>query len=634
MATVLETLPLVRTKLQRPRLRENLVARPRLLEQLRTGLNCKLTLVSAMAGSGKSTLLNQWLEDCPYPSVWLSLDERDNDLAVFLTYLIGAMQTVFPGACGRTLSSLESSRELRPEGIMASLINEMEEIPLTLAESAPEQRGAFPRILILVLDDYHRISDPAILQAMSLLIEHLPKGVHLTLASRTDPVLPIPLLRARGEIMELRAADLRFTPEEVESFLTVTFGLELSREAVGVLQAETEGWIAGLQLVALSLRNLPDQSKLVQTLKKKSIYLVVEYLVAEVLSQQPEAIREFLLRTSIMDRFCAPLCEAVSCAEASAALVSEGAGSFPEIPLDGQSFLESLEKDNLFVVPLDLEGDWYRYHHLFQGILRQELAAQRSEEEIAILHSRAGAWLASHGHIEEALQHALAAGDMTGAARLIEANVHETLGQDRYHTLRRWLQMLPDELVQQRLGLLLAGAWVVQHQLNLGALLPLVQRAETLLESGLQQLDPPAIDAFRGEIDFFWGMLAYWQGDAQKCLVYCQRALERLPKARPFARAQTVGYQVLAYQRVGRKDMAAEVTDRSYFQYGKLSDLQTARLPTVLTLVHILSGDLYEAAQTAEATLKAAVQGNLANSIGWGHYLSGLLSYEWNDLLG
>ncbi|MGD9148483.1 MAG: LuxR C-terminal-related transcriptional regulator, partial [Anaerolineae bacterium] len=587
----------------------------------------------AMAGSGKSTLLGQWLEDCPYPSAWLSLDQRDNDLAVFLSYVIGALQTVSPGACDKTLNLLEAHRQPPVEAIVTSLVNEMDEMILILTEPAAEEQETPPKGLVLVLDDYHHITDPAIHQAMSLLIEHLPQGMHLTLASRTVPLLPIPLLRARGQILEMRAGDLRFTLEEVEAFLTATFGLELSREAIGVLQEKSEGWIAGLQLAALSLRNLPDRSNLLQTLKGSSIYFVVEYLVHEVHSQQPEAIQEFLLRTSILDRFCAPLCEAVCCAEANTTLAPTGAGSFPEIPLDGQDYLETLERDNLFIVPLDLEHGWYRYHHLFQDVLRQELAKRWSAEEIATLHARAGAWFASQGYVEEALQHDLAAGDMTGAAKLVEAYAHKTLDQDRFYTLSRWLRTLPDELVRQRPGLLLAKAWTLQHQLNLQALRPLVQAAEALLDSGAPQLEPRVIDALRAEADYFRGMFAYWLGDAQRSLVHCQRALECLPKSYLLARAQAGAYQGLAYQMAGQKDIALRVTNQGIYEHGMSSDLQTHRFQVTLTLIRILSGDLYEAAQSTDASLKAAERGKLANSIGWSHYIWGLLHYEWNDLL-
>jgi LuxR family maltose regulon positive regulatory protein len=640
MADETTTLALIRTKLQRPRLRENLVARPRLLEQLRTGLNRKLTLVSALAGAGKSTLLCQWLEDCPCPSAWLSLDEGDNDLAVFLSYFIGAIHTVSPGACGKTLGLLETHPLPQVESIITSLINEMEEIPLPTQGEPSGEEGLPPESLVVVLDDYHSITEPAVHRALSLLIEHLPLGIHLMLASRSDPLLPLPLLRARGELKELRAVDLRFAPEEVEAFLAARLGLDLARETLSIVEDMTEGWITGLQLAALSMRALPDDDALMRAFSKGRSYLVAEYLVSEVLDQQPEVVKEFLLQTSILDRFCAPLCEAVAGCQPGPSILaageagSEGEPGIEARPFDGQAYLKVLERDNLFIIPLDPERNWYRYHHLFQSMLQQELAAKRNEREVASLHTRAGAWLANHGYIEEALQHALAAGDVSGAARLIEANVHEALNQDRYHTLKRWLQMLPDELVQQRPGLLLAEAWAVQHQLNLDVLLPLVQKAEALLDSGVPQLEPPAIDALRGEIDFFWGLLAYWQGDAQKSLIHCQRALERLPKARLLARAQVAVYQAFAYQMVGQKDMAAEVTNQSLYRDRMSSDLQTTRLPGALTLVHILSGDLFEAAQTADVALKTAVQGNLANSIGWGHYLSGLLSYEWNDLLG
>jgi LuxR family maltose regulon positive regulatory protein len=350
---------LITTKLRPPRTRPNLVARPRLREALDLGEGCPLTLVSAPAGFGKTTLLAEWLEERSEVEAvaWVSLEASDNDPARFLAYLVGGLREVGGGIREGVLSSLNSPEPPLMEVVVGVLVND-------LAEAG---RG-----LTVVLDDYHEIHSESVHEAVSLLLEHLPENVRLVIASRTDPPLPLPRLRARGQMAELRAADLRFTPEEASAFLGDAMGLALSAEDVAALEGITEGWIAALQLAALSMQDREDVSGFVGSFSGSNRH-VLDFLAEEVLERRPEEVREFLLATSVLERMSAPLCDTLT-----------GRSG-------GQEMLKSLERKNLFVVALDNERRWYRYHHLFADFLRGRLKRE-DPGLVGELHLRTSAW--------------------------------------------------------------------------------------------------------------------------------------------------------------------------------------------------------------------------------------------------
>src|SRR6202165_3435336 len=329
------------TKLYLPRLRPNVVSRPRLLERLNAGLHRKLTLIAAPAGFGKTTLVSEWVEGIDRPTAWLSLDEGENDPARFLAYLVAALQTIAATLGEGVLGVLQSPQPPPPEAILTALLNEI---------------TTLPDHFVLVLDDYHVIDAKPVDMALAYLVEHLPPHMHLVIATREDPHLPLARLRARDHLTEVRAIDLRFTPSEAAAFLNQAMALHLSIEDIAALERRTEGWIAGLQLAALSLQGYEDATSFIQSFTG-SHHFVLDYLLEEVLHQQPERIQHFLLRTSLLDRMSGPLCDAV---------VMDPAGS-------GQATLEYLEHANLFLVPLDNERRWYRYHQLFAELLRQRL---------------------------------------------------------------------------------------------------------------------------------------------------------------------------------------------------------------------------------------------------------------------
>src|SRR6059058_3427761 len=419
--------PLLATKLHRPQPRAHLVRRPQLAERLTQGVMGPLTLVSAPAGFGKTTLLAQWLTESGMPVAWLSLDPGDNEPVRFLSYLIAALQTLDPhlGAVGLTL--LQMPQPAAAETVLTLLINDV--------GSHGRDGGDF----VLVLDDYHVIDAKAIDHALTFLLEHLPPHMHLVIATREDPPLPLARLRAGGRMTEVRAADLRFTPSEAAAFLNQVMGLRLSAQDIAALERRTEGWIAGLQLAAISLQGQQDATSFITSFTG-SHHFVLDYLVEEVLGQQPERVQTFLLRTSILDRLCGPLCDAVL-------LTPSGSG---------QATLESIEHANLFLVPLDNERRWYRYHHLFADLLRQRLhqrsASSPGDEvgEVTELHIRASVWYEDHGLEIEAFHHAANANDIARAERLIEGEGMPLHFRGAVAPVLNWLESLPKTVLDTR----------------------------------------------------------------------------------------------------------------------------------------------------------------------------------------
>src|SRR5215217_4930376 len=407
--------PILATKLFVPPTQPKVVVRPRLIEHLDEGLDRKVTLISAPAGFGKTTLLGEWVAGCGRAAAWLSLEERDNDPTRFLTYLVAALQTIAPNMGEGVQGALQSPQPPPAEAMLTALLNEI----ITL-----------PDDFVLVLDDYHAIDARAVDDALTFLLEHLPPGMHLAIATREDPSLPLARLRARGQLTEVRASDLRFTISETAEFLREMMGLDLSAEEIDALETRTEGWIAGLQLAALSMRGREDVPGFIRAFAGDNRY-ILDYLVEEVLQRQPERIRSFLLQTSILERLSGPLCDAVTGQE------------------EGNARLEALERGNFFVVPLDDKRHWYRYHHLFAEVLSAHLMAEQPDL-VPALHRRASEWYEHNGSRADAIQHALAAEDFERAADLIEPAVPAMRRSRREATLLGWLRALPDELVRFR----------------------------------------------------------------------------------------------------------------------------------------------------------------------------------------
>jgi LuxR family maltose regulon positive regulatory protein len=508
---------LLATKLYIPPTRLELVSRPRLLERLNAGLSedgftRKLTLVSAPAGFGKTTLVSEWVHkvrghgDASPHVAWLSLDEGDNDPTRFLAYLIAALRTIETSVGKGVLSALQSPQPPPAEAVLVSLINEV---------------AAIPGSIILVLDDYHLIEARAIHDALTFLLEHLPSQLHLVIATRDDPPLSLARLRARGELTELRATDLRFSSSEAAKFLNQAMGLDLSPEDIAALEARTEGWIAGLQLAALSMQGREDASRLIQSFTGSHRY-VLDYLVEEVLEHQSENVQTFLLRTAILDRLTGPLCEALTGQEG------------------GQQTLEMLERANLFIVPLDEERRWYRYHHLFADLLRRRLC-QRQPDLVPKLHHRASLWYEHDRFVDDAIEHSLRGLDFERAADLIEGAAEELWLRDQHSKLGRWLDGLPAELLLVRPGLCIFHAGYLfasgEHDAAESSLQAAEQTLDTRGDSAMvcprtEQERPIVSDGQKllGRIAATRAFMASYRSDAFGVIPHARKALAYLPE--------------------------------------------------------------------------------------------------------
>jgi len=521
-----QPLPLLTTKLSVPRTRQQIVVRQDLLHWLDTGLQRKLTLVSAPAGFGKSTLLASWAHRSRCHTAWLSLDAGDNDPVRFLTYLVAAVRSVLPDVGAQAANALQSPQPPATEMILASLLNDI---------------SAMTEQAVLVLDDFHLIDSAAIDNALSFIVEYLPEQLHLAIATRQDPALPLARMRARGELSELRASDLRMSNDEAAEFLNTIMGLNLSVADVAALEARTEGWVAGLQLAALSMQGQGDVSGFIRAFAGDHRY-IADYLIDEVLQRQPEPVRDFLLQTAILERLHGPLCDAVTGMN------------------DSDARLDALARGNFFVIPLDNQRRWFRYHHLFADVLRAH-AQSKYAGDIAELHRRAAAWHEDNGTLNEAVQHALSARAPERAADMLERALPELRRARLGITLLGWLTALPDDVVRRRPVLSVAYAW---------ALLAKGEQAEVKerLRDGERWLDANADrsamvvqndEEFRllpGTIAIYRAALAQAAGDLATTVEQARIALDFSPPDDHVRRGAAAGLLGIALWTVGDLEVA------------------------------------------------------------------------------
>ncbi len=505
-ADTLLAAPLLTTKLFIPQGRANLVPRPRLTERLNEELGRRLALVSAPAGFGKTTLLSEWASSLVDGASgvrvgWLSLDEGDNEPARFWAYLVAALQAACPGVGAAAWDLLHAQHSPHINTILATLINDV---------------ARLPGEVVAVLDDYHLIDNPAIHAGLSYLLHHLPPQMHLVIAGRADPPLALARLRARGQLVELRTEDLRFTPEEAAAFLSRVLGPDLSPENIATLAARTEGWIAGLQLAVLSLRDRENIDQFIQSFAGDDRY-ILEYLAEEVLQRQTQSVQTFLLQTSILDRLCGPLCDAVTGRD------------------DGQEMLETLEAANLFTIGLDSRKRWYRYHRLFADLLRHRLHASRPRE-LAALHRRAATWYEANELPLRALAHAAEAADWENAVRLIEAMVSAGLGRAEAAALCRRLETLPAGLLCTRPLLAIGYAWGLLATDRNDEIEPHLRNAEALLQQAGES-DEAGACRWLGQVDALRAAAAGNTGRLRLASELAQRALKRLPEGDQHARS-------------------------------------------------------------------------------------------------
>lgn len=597
-------MPLLRTKLFVPRAQQGLVTRPRLLQRLDAGLSRRLTLISAPAGFGKTTLLSDWIATTGYHAAWFSLDEGDNDANRFLTYTVAALQTIEPTIGAGVLSALQTPQPPPLETLLTALINDI---------------SALPTQVIFVLDDYHLIDAEPVDRTLAFLIEHLPPQLCLVLTTRQDPPLPLARLRARGQLVEVRAGDLRFTPDEAAAFLGQVMGLSLTATEVAALEARTEGWVAGLQLAALSLAGRRDVSGFIEAFAGDHRY-IADYLVDEVLQRQPDEVRSFLLQTAILERLHGPLCDAVT------------------VQRDGTTRLESLAHGNFFVVPLDDHRQWYRYHHLFAGVLRAHLQAEQPEL-VATLHERASAWHESHGSASEAIAHALAAGDSQRAADLIERTLPAVRRGRLSATLLQWLKALPDETVRRRPVLSVALATALLADGETEGVEERLRDAETLLTASPDELEYAVEEELRllpGLISLYRTGHAYLQGDINGTVTYARQALD-VVQDEHVTRGGASALLGLAFWSNGDLEAALRTYDEgmeSLRRAGMHSDVVNGA--NTVAAIAMAQGRLRDAERTLERGMQQATEMGDPSLHGMADFLTGLseIRRERGDLDG
>jgi LuxR family maltose regulon positive regulatory protein len=576
------------TKLLVPLARKNLVSRPRLINMLEEGWQQgrKLTLVSAPAGYGKTTLVAEWLRGKPEQTTWLSLDKTDNDPARFLTYLIAALQKI-DGTIGETTHELlQSPQPLPPTVLLTTLINEI---------------AALSTSFILVLEDYHAIDAKSIHQQLDFLVDNQPPQMHLAIITREDPTLPLPRLRARGHMVEIRQADLRFTLDECIDFLQRIMGLNLSTQDITILELRTEGWIAGLQLAALSMQACDDLPGFIRSFSGSS-HNVLEYLIEEVFERQPTEEQEFLLKTSILDRLSGSLCDAV---------VNRSGSSL---------ILDRLEHANLFIVPLDQSRTWYRYHQLFAELLRQRLlfADKPAQKE---LHRRASQWFASEGLIPEAIQHAMAAGEWEMVAELLGKVFDRTFRNGELATFLGWMKSLPDQVIFKRPELCRDYALALTATGQLDAAEIYLSRAESAVQD-----DPTLLGSILVTRAYYLRI----RGDIPQAIDCARRALAVLPQTDVFSRCQAAIFLGMAYCNYGNFQEAERALEEGELT-AHLSDNRYARMTALAFLGAIqgVYGRLHRAVELCQQAIHIAGKSPTG---AYAHIVLGTLFYEWGEL--
>jgi LuxR family maltose regulon positive regulatory protein len=564
--------------------------------------------VCAPAGFGKSTLLAQWLQTIECPHAWLSLDEHDNELFVFVHSLAASLQTAFPDFFGATAALFKAPRLPRSDHIVTVLVNDLADLPDDV---------------ILVLDDYHLIHHREIHTLLELLVEHAPPQLHPVLISRSDPPLPVARWLAMGYLNELRGSELRFSLEETEAFLTRLLGSEAARETAGALYALTEGWIAALRLAAFSLRGTSDPASFLEQLDNYTTRSISSYLVGEVLSQQTQEVQVFLERTSILDQFCAELCAAVMGGDTSREQT--------------QATLDWLGHTNLFLAPLDKGQRWYRYHHLFGTLLQQRLLTHCSLEELTTLHLRASAWYGSHDLLEEAIRHALLAGDASRATQLVEAHFFHAFEQEQLTLVEHWLRLLPENQVKSSPTLLAAQAWIAQARGHLKEVPRLLVAAEQLLASDDQQKSDAHephdshLGMLRGLVASLWSLYFFFTGQVQEGLESARCALAQIPPGAAFLVRHAVLYFALSSQASGHEEEALVALQQALQDHSTGLN-GTARLLLAQTYVYLAMGKLPHVEHLARQLLQIAREEGLMISRHFAHWLLGLVYYEQNKL--
>ncbi len=605
---------LLATKLFIPPLHSETVYRSALVARINDSLERKITLISAPAGFGKTTLLSDWIRTCNYPVSWVSLDRDDNDVNRFWSYFITSINRVHEDIGISLLANLQSQLPPSSNEILTGLINE-----ITSSTSKP---------ITIVLDDYHLIDTPEIHEGVSFLVEYCPPSLHLVIATRVDPQFPLSRWRVQGKMNELRTADLQFTVSETRDLLNGVLGLELRWEDIEALERRTEGWIAGLQMAAISIKGLlqnQDANHLPKFIEAftGSHRFVLDYLFEEVINQQNEEIKEFLLKTSILDSITAPLCQAVTGNENSRAII------------------EYLDRANLFLVPLDDTRCWYRYHHLFADLLRNQLEHWHPEQ-VPLLHSEASEWYEKNGWVADALQHALLMEDLDRIISLVEGNATTMIYHGELKSLSRWLDQLPENLIRTRPWLCVSQAWAMIFSGRPGKIEPLLQNVEeTFLSTSKESyLFGDELDHRRlaGHVAAIRGHVATFDGDYKQAKTLLMKALEHLPGKDMMARSLAVGIMITTLRWLGDLKAASQIANEALENSLAANDksIQVNILFSLAKIKH-LAGQLRDVYAICQEALKianaAAGEGSrLFFNTGYIYGCMSSVMLEWNNL--
>lgn len=596
------------TKFYAPRLRVGQVPRARLVERLARALSAKLTLISAPAGFGKTTLLAEWLArlDNATKVAWLSLDTGDSHPPTFWTNVLAALQRAVPGIAPTTLALLHAGQSPSGPSFIPGLVNELADCPSEL---------------VLVLDDYQVIEAAEIHESMAALLDHLPPRLRIAMATRSDPPLPLPRMRVRNELVEVRAADLRFLEDEAAEYLNATMGLRLGEADVRLLEARTEGWIAALQLAALSAQGRDDAGDFIRGFSGDHRY-VVDYLVEEVLQRQPAAIRSFLLQTSVLERLNGPLCDAVT-------------GQ-----TGGKATLENLERANLFVVPLDDRRQWYRYHHLFADVLKAHLLDEEPEL-VPTLHVRASGWYEANAQPDAAIRHAIAGNDFVRAAGLVERESEDAMRRHEPEQLIRWVKALPESIVRSMPVLSTYYAMAIQGMGDLEGSASFLDSAERLLagsgESAMVVADEEGLAALPSRIPLARGYLTMAAGDAEATMRVATRALELLPPDEHHWRGTGLALLGLSHWTRGELDAAQPFHTEAVASLDRAGDTLLAMISAYNDAeLQTARGRLAESRRTLERALEFPARHGVGVSPGSSnlHFALAELCCEFNDLGG
>jgi len=586
-----------------------MVWRPRLTTYLKKRQQSRpLTLVSAPAGYGKSTLISCWLESVDCPTAWLSLDEQDNELEGFLRYFLAAIQTIFPNVLLETENLLASAPLPPPAAIAKSLINEIDQI------------GEF---FILVLDDYHLVEKQGIHDLLNELLLYSPPNLHLVISTRMDPPLSLVTLRAKGWVTEVRIPSLRFTQEESLRLLKKMTGDSIEEGSLVEIDTKVEGWVTGLLLAALAMRHRVGREVFDHELTPANRY-VSEYLVSEILAKQASTLSDCMLRASIPVRFCAGLSEAL-CFQGEK---SPGNGS-AESDLNGKQFLEWLRASNLFVIPLDDQREWFRYHHLFREFLQQELVRRFGQDEIKKLHTAAGRWYAQNGWIDEAFYHLMQAGEFSTAVELLAQHRYRMMNGTQWPRLENNLRLFPEEIIESSPELWMLKTWLVYHRGQWVELPALLQQLEAMLAGVPNQ---EAENRLAGEIHSLRSLVAYHTNDAEQAISQAQLALERLPPELWIVRVLARLYLGASLLMTGDENGSSRAIYSAFEEEQVQSKYFKATLLMTACNIHWLAADLQSMEQAAKQSIALCLESEYQQILGHSQNHLGCVRYQQDDL--